>query len=251
MIEQSAALAGVDAFNKRLQMLVMQCTLDRRPLSVALIDIDGMSRINRALGNDSGDRILREVAAAAKSEAVGACELFHYRGDAFAMIMPGIDIANACDAAERCRSAIAATARRHVTVSIGVAEASPAHPARDVVARAEMALRRAQESGGDRLWRGDDPRRHGLSPQALAEELTDREWAVMAHLVRRRTEQDIAERMGIKPGTVRSHKARIRRKLHVEPESRLSDFAQKHFGDTIDLDKPTSDELKLVIDLRD
>ena len=37
--------------------------------------------------------------------------------------------------------------------------------------------------------------------------------------------------MGIRPGTVRSHKARIRRKLHVPPDIRLSDFVRANFHD--------------------
>ena len=70
-----------------------------------------------------------------------------------------------------------------------------------------------------------------MNPVSLAEELTDREWSVVTHLSARRTEQDIARRMGIRPGTVRSHKARIRRKLHVPPDIRLSDFVRSNFND--------------------
>jgi DNA-binding CsgD family transcriptional regulator len=40
--------------------------------------------------------------------------------------------------------------------------------------------------------------------------------------------------MDIRPGTVRSHKARIRRKLHVDPDLRLSDFARNNFRQLID-----------------
>ena len=72
-----------------------------------------------------------------------------------------------------------------------------------------------------------------INPIALSEELTDREWDVLAHLANRRTEQDIARRMGIRPGTVRSHKARIRRKLHVDPDLRLSEFARSNFRELI------------------
>jgi len=50
--------------------------------------------------------------------------------------------------------------------------------------------------------------------------------------------------MGIRPGTVRSHKARIRRKLHVPPDIRLSDFVRTNFRELIgrfeELEKKTS-----------
>ena len=97
----------------------------------------------------------------------------------------------------------------------------------------EIALVRAKESGGGRTWRADDPRRHGLNPVALSEDLTEREWDVLVHLSHRRTEQEIARRLGISRGTVRSHKARIRRKLHVSPDMRLSDFVRTNFRDLV------------------
>ncbi|MEA2486861.1 MAG: two-component system, cell cycle response regulator [Actinomycetota bacterium] len=253
MIDGTTQLSGVAAFEKRLDMQLRRCAETRSPLSLMLVDIDGMERINHALGTDAGDRVLMDVARALRATTRAPNELFRYRSDEFVMILPGTDTPGACIAAERCRSVIAdSSGRPRVTVSIGVAEVAPGHVAQDVVSKAKLALSRAQESGGDRAWRGDDPRRHGINPQALSEELTDREWAIVGHLVRRRTEQDIAERMGIKAGTVRSHKARIRRKLHVQPESRLTDFATQHFSDVVEQrERSAPDDLRLVIDLRD
>jgi DNA-binding NarL/FixJ family response regulator len=68
---------------------------------------------------------------------------------------------------------------------------------------------------------------------ALSEDLTDREWDVLINLSHRRTEHEIARRLGISRGTVRSHKARIRRKLQVSPEIRLTDFVRANFQDLI------------------
>ncbi len=79
----------------------------------------------------------------------------------------------------------------------------------------------------------DDRRRNGLNPASLADQLTEREWSVLVALANRRTEQDIARRLGIAPGTVRSHKARIRRKLHVPPDMRLGEFVRTNLRDLI------------------
>jgi hypothetical protein len=52
--------------------------------------------------------------------------------------------------------------------------------------------------------------------------------------------------MGIRPGTVRSHKARIRRKLHVDPELRLAEFARSNFRELVNrLEKISLDEQKV------
>jgi DNA-binding NarL/FixJ family response regulator len=148
-------------------------------------------------------------------------------------MLPDTDLPTAAVVAERCRDAVANLRWMggRVTVSVGVAELQSGHAAEDLVARAQTALQRAKESGGNRMWRADDPRRHGLGPSSLARELTEREWDILVHLSHRRTELDIARRLGIRPGTVRSHKARIRRKLHVTPDIRLADYVRQHFKD--------------------
>jgi DNA-binding NarL/FixJ family response regulator len=129
---------------------------------------------------------------------------------------------------------------RGATVSIGVSELAAGRTWEELLAKAEIALFRAKESGGDRAWRADDPRKHGLNPVSLAQELTEREWSILVMLAERRTEQDIATQMGIATGTVRSHKARIRRKLHVSPEMRLSDFVKENFSGLISRLEPAT-----------
>ncbi|HEX2029133.1 MAG TPA: LuxR C-terminal-related transcriptional regulator, partial [Nitriliruptorales bacterium] len=147
------------------------------------------------------------------------------------IILPDTDLPTAAVVAERCRDAVGAVRWMggRVTVSIGIAELQHGHAAEDLMMRVHTALHRAKESGGNQLWRADDPRRHGLGPSSLARQLTDREWDILVHLSHRRTEQDIARRLGIRPGTVRSHKARIRRKLHVASDVRLTEYVRTHF----------------------
>jgi DNA-binding NarL/FixJ family response regulator len=117
------------------------------------------------------------------------------------------------------------------TVSLGIAEYSRSRSLNELMSKAQIALFKAKESGGDMSWRSDDPRKRSLNTVSLAEELTLREWDVLANLAQRRTEQETAEALGISSGTVRSHKARIRRKLHVAPDVRLADFVRENFRD--------------------
>jgi diguanylate cyclase (GGDEF)-like protein len=223
------------AFEERLRLEISRSSRNALPFSVMLIDVDDMSSVNGRLGPSVGDELLRQIAIVLKSVIRTSDELFRYGGDEFAVLLPDVAIGAAFQAAERCVEEIATLESAGVptSVSIGVAQFSAGRTAEEIVSRVEMALLKAQESGGGRVWRADDPRRHGLNPVALSEELTDREWDVLINLSHRRTEHEIARRLGISRGTVRSHKARIRRKLQVSPEIRLTDFVRAHFQDLL------------------
>lgn len=222
-------------FEVRLSQEISRSERSNAPLSILVIDLDRLDRVNDELGRKAGDQVLAEVAEALRTTLRTADVLYRYGGDEFAAVLPDTELGTAYLAAERCRAAIAEieVAGTPIEASVGVAQFSNGRVAEEVIARAEIALFRAKESGGNRTWRADDPRKHGLNPVALSEELTEREWDVLVHLSHRRTEQEIARRLGISRGTVRSHKARIRRKLHVSPDMRLADFVRTNFRDLV------------------
>ncbi len=233
--DQLTGVGDRKSFDTRLGQEVARAKRIGVPLAVMLFDIDNLAKINDLRGRDFGDSLLRKLATALTGTLRISDVLCRYGGDEFAAILPDAEAGTAALAAERCREAVSKMLPdRSLTLSIGVAEYSTGHTTEELLAKAEIALFRAKESGGDRTWRSDDPRRHSMNPIALAEELTDREWTVLGLLADKRSEQDIAKRMGIRPGTVRSHKARIRRKLNVSPEVRLNEFVKDNFRDLVE-----------------
>ena len=223
------------AFESRLVEEISRSRRSASALSIMLIDIDQVDQINEKFGRGAGDQLLRNIADELRAGLRTSDVLFRYGGDEFALILPDTNVATAYLAGERMRAAIATVQiqGQAVSASVGIADHSPGRTAEELIARAEIALFRAKESGGNQSWRADDPRRRGLNPISLSEELTDREWDVLAHLSQKRTEQEIARRLGISAGTVRSHKARIRRKLHVAPDVRLSEFVKSNLHDLV------------------
>ena len=230
------------AFEERVGLEVSRSSRNGLPFCVMLIDIDGMGSVNGRLGPAAGDELLRQIAVVLKTTLRTSDELFRFGGDEFAVLLPDIGIGAAFQAAERSRDEIATLESAGVptSVSIGLAQFSLGRTAEELVERVETALFLAKESGGGRVWRADDPRKQALNPIALSQELTDREWDVVVNLSHRRTEHEIARRLGISRGTVRSHKARIRRKLQVSPDIRLTDFIRANYQDLIQ-SAPSSD----------
>ena len=235
-------LMGREVFESRLQKEISRSSRSLSPVSVLLISVDDLPEIKRRYGLDTADRVLREIATTLRSTLRVSDELYNYGSDEFAAVLPDSEVGTAFLAAERCRDDVALVRAipETLSVSVGVAQSMPGRTSDEVLSRAEIALFRAKDSGGGRSWRADDPRRHGINPVSLAQELTDREWDVLIHLSHRRTEHEIARRLNITRGTVRSHKARIRRKLHVPPDIRLAEFVRMNFKDLIDRLQATS-----------
>ena len=224
-----------DKFKKRLDEEVSRHSRTTGPLSILLAALDNSEQIIEKHGKAVHDELMRQSASVLTTTLRTSDGLYRYGSDEFAAVLPDTDVVTAYLAAERCREQLETleVVGQPTSVSIGVAQAMNARSADDLIARGEIALFRARESGGGQSWRADDLRRHSLNPIALSEDLTDREWDVVMHLSHRRTEHEIARRLGITRGTVRSHKARIRRKLHVSPDIRLSDFVRTNLKDLI------------------
>jgi diguanylate cyclase (GGDEF)-like protein len=221
------------AFDLRLNEEIARSQRTSAPFSVLIVDVDKMSAINERIGREQADRLLARLARVIKSNLRASDLLFRYEGDEFAALLPESDAGTAWVAAERIRSAVKKIEAENVlaTVSLGIAEYSRSRSLNELMSKAQIALFKAKESGGDMSWRSDDPRKRSLNTVSLAEELTLREWDVLANLAQRRTEQETAEALGISSGTVRSHKARIRRKLHIAPDVRFADFVRENFRD--------------------
>ena len=215
-------------FKARVAEEIHRADRSKSPLSILLIQIDGTDSV---LETQASFPI---VAASLRTTLRVSDVLCRYDDTTFAAVLPDTNTATAYYAAERCRAGLKGLRDgERVTLSIGIAELANKRTVDEIVDKAVMALGRAKESGGDQSWRADDLRRTGTSPSALSGELTEREWDVLSHLVNKRTEIDIAKRLGISAGTVRSHKARIRRKLAVSPNVRLYDFAKANFKDML------------------
>ncbi len=136
---------------------------DRKPLSVALMDVDNFKQFNDFYGHQAGDDCLRRVArAVAESLRRPSDFAARYGGEEFALVLPDTDAEGARKVAELARAAVAelaipherAEAALHVTISIGVASTIPGQDdvARDeLVKRADEALYESKSNGRNQV----------------------------------------------------------------------------------------------------
>jgi two-component system cell cycle response regulator len=134
----------------QLRALVSGARRHRRPLSVALVDVDGFKAVNDRLGHAAGDEVLVAVARALRGGVRAEDTVGRLGGEEFLVLLPDTDAAAAERAAERLRAAVAeAHAPEPVTASVGWATLAPDEDPDDVVRRADHALYAAKAAGRD------------------------------------------------------------------------------------------------------
>jgi len=134
----------------------------RRPLSLAIADLDDFKKVNDTHGHPAGDAVLREVGAAMKRTMRPGDLAARYGGEEFAMILPNATLAEGRAVCERILEAVRATAadagngvRLKITASIGVAEMRSGDSVESLIARADAAQYRAKYGGKNRLEAAD------------------------------------------------------------------------------------------------
>ena len=136
-------------------------TRNRRPLALAMIDVDYFKKYNDRYGHQRGDECLRIVAEVLRQGVHRAGDLVaRYGGEEFVFLGPATEGTNALQLVDAMRSALEALAVSHdsspwghVTMSIGVAAADPNNE-RDpetLIARADQALYAAKAQGRNRV----------------------------------------------------------------------------------------------------
>lgn len=94
---------------KDLLLLRFQiCRQQQAPAVIALIDIDHFKTINDTFGHVVGDCVLRQVSDELKRSLREDDLAGRYGGDEFCLILPGADLAHACQAMERLREQVGA-----------------------------------------------------------------------------------------------------------------------------------------------
>lgn len=129
-----------------------------RPLAVILADVDHFKSVNDELGHAGGDVVLKGVAAVLRASMRERIDwVARYGGEEFVIVLPDTPLEAARAAAERLRTALAATQFVHggfriaVTASFGVAVATGEGDAASLLAQADALLYQAKAGGRNRV----------------------------------------------------------------------------------------------------
>ena len=130
----------------------------RRPLTVAIMDLDHFKTINDRCGHAAGDHVLREFARVGRGSLRATDILGRWGGEEFLLILPDTTLDAALASVERLRALALAiqvpqsTAADPVRVTFSAGLATTAEGARsldEIIARADAALYQAKNEGRD------------------------------------------------------------------------------------------------------
>jgi diguanylate cyclase (GGDEF)-like protein len=150
-VERLDPLTGLPnhrAFHEHLDAILRRGLADERPVSLVLLDVDGLGRFVDDRGRAAGDAALRELGLAAA--AVPGASAFRIGGDEFALVL-GADSDEAARAGAEVAGALSAGTSGLATVSAGVA-AFPvdARTKDELLHQADLALHAAKRAGRER-----------------------------------------------------------------------------------------------------
>ena len=95
-----------------------------RPLTVALVDVDGFKEVNEVRGQDAGDHLLGGMGTALRSALRAVDASARLGGDEFAILLPDADVSSIESVLDRLRLVLMQAAAERgapVTVSLGAA----------------------------------------------------------------------------------------------------------------------------------
>lgn len=150
--DQLTGIANRRRISVALEQAVQKSRESRRPVAIAMFDIDHFKRINDTYGHQAGDEVLKRVTSDARRELRGADTLGRFGGEEFVILLPDATSSIAITVAERVRVAIEAGGiNPRVTISIGVAELAAGEDFESLLNRADQALYMAKREGRNAL----------------------------------------------------------------------------------------------------
>ncbi|HEY3052656.1 MAG TPA: GGDEF domain-containing protein [Thermoanaerobaculia bacterium] len=156
-------LLNTRAFRDRYERSRDRAARVGHPMSLLLIDVDHLKRINDQYGHGAGNDVLLHVANSLRVAKRNEDSAARWGGDEFAILLDGGDegaamrVANNVLARVRTKSVVADGKSLQVTVTIGVCTARDVTATDDLFAVADRALYAGKEAGRDRAQFAEHP----------------------------------------------------------------------------------------------
>ena len=146
-------------YDSQLPLEMERATRNRKSLGFLIMDIDDFKKFNDVYGHDTGDEVLKLVAATVRNHLRKIDLFFRFGGEEFIALLPGANREASERTAERIREVVSATAfatdegeNLHITLTIGgCVYPDDADNEKELFRKADKNLLEAKNSGKNRV----------------------------------------------------------------------------------------------------
>ena len=174
MTDPLTQIANRKAFDEAVKS-ALTGVAENEEVSLLICDIDHFKKFNDNWGHQTGDQVLRLVAACLSENTKGRDTAARYGGEEFAVLLRGTSLAAATKVAEQIRATVetkklvkksTGDILGTITISIGVAQFARGEGIESVVRRADACLYGAKHHGRNMVINQNDSRMAALEPSA-------------------------------------------------------------------------------------
>ncbi|MFW6412794.1 MAG: diguanylate cyclase [Oceanicaulis sp.] len=160
MTDALTGVANRKRFDESMRKARRDADVKGEPFSLILCDIDHFKRFNDTWGHQTGDQIIRFVAACLSRFSKDGFIVARYGGEEFGVVMPNASIDEARAVAEKVRSTVESKRllRKstnedlgNITVSLGVSQFRAGESVECLIERCDTNLYKSKQTGRNRI----------------------------------------------------------------------------------------------------
>jgi len=146
-------LANHRTFYETLEKELWRCKRYGGQISLIMVDIDNLKKVNDAYGHRVGDKVIREISRRIKECIRQIDTAARYGGDEFAVILPNTRLADAVVVADRMVDTVADSPiiwkkqSIRLSISVGLGQYDADTSPEDITSRSDRALYAAKQAG--------------------------------------------------------------------------------------------------------
>ena len=140
------SLGNHRGFYEDLERELQRAADSGEPLTLVLLDVDGLREVNNTYGHQAGDEQLRTLARAVSALLGARDRAYRIGDDEFVVLLPGVRALAGFQFTQRLSAALT-NGEKHVRATAGVAQATEPRPRDELIRDADRALISAKNSG--------------------------------------------------------------------------------------------------------
>lgn len=160
MTDALTGVANRKRFDESMRASHREASVEQSDFSLILCDIDHFKRFNDTWGHQTGDQVIRFVAACLSRFSKEHHTVARYGGEEFAIVLPNTGMDEAAVIAEKVRSTVEGKRllRKsknedlgNITVSLGVSKFKNGEAIEDLIERCDSNLYKSKQTGRNRI----------------------------------------------------------------------------------------------------